>query len=290
MKRIYIICSTIVFLILLIISQTAEAQTYFKVDIAGKGKPMILIHGLYCSAEVWKETVDHYKDKYECHVLTLAGFGGNAPALKDNFLEAVKDDLIDYVKNKKLSKPVIIGHSMGGFISLWAAASAPDLFGKVISVDGPAFLAALQMPTATSESAKGMATQIKNGMANQTPEQVLTNQKAYLPTMIASKERIDQVAAIAVKGDVKTQAEVMYELFTVDLREVIANINAPVLMLGAWIAYKEYGATHDSVLKAYESQLAKVKNAKVEITDTAKHFIFYDDSVWFFEKTDAFLK
>jgi pimeloyl-ACP methyl ester carboxylesterase len=290
MKRIVIISSIIVSLILLITSKTSEAQTYFKVDVMGKGKPMILIHGLYCSADVWKETVDHYKDKYECHVLTLAGFGGNPPLLKDYFLEAVKNDLVDYVKLKKLKKPVIMGHSMGGFISLWAAASSPDLFEKVISVDGPAFLAALQMPGATAESSKGMATQIKNGMSNQTSDQVLANQKAYLPTMISTQERIDQVAAIAVKGDAKTQGEVMYELFTTDLREPIASINSPVLMLGAWIAYKDYGATHDSVLKAYESQLAKVKNAKVEITDTAKHFIFYDDAAWFFEKVDSFLK
>jgi hypothetical protein len=28
----------------------------------------------------------------------------------------------------------------------------------------------------------------------------------------------------------------------------------------------------------------------VELNDTAKHFIFYDDPTWFFEKTDGFLK
>ena len=34
---------------------------------------MILIPRLTCGGDVWKTTVEHYKDKYECHVMTLAG-------------------------------------------------------------------------------------------------------------------------------------------------------------------------------------------------------------------------
>ena len=37
---------------------------------------MILIPGLTCGGDVWKSTVEHFKDRYECHVLTLAGFAG----------------------------------------------------------------------------------------------------------------------------------------------------------------------------------------------------------------------
>jgi alpha-beta hydrolase superfamily lysophospholipase len=131
---------------------------------------------------------------------------------------------------------------------------------------------------------------MKNGMENQTPEQILASQKTYLPTMISSQEKIDFVAAIAMKADSKTQAQVMYELMTTDLRETIATIDCPVLVLGAWIAYKNYGVTHDSIFKAQTDQMKAAKNVKVEINDTAKHFIFYDEPTWYYEKCDAFLK
>jgi pimeloyl-ACP methyl ester carboxylesterase len=268
----------------------ANGQSLFKVDVVGKGKPMILIPGLYCGGEVWKETVDHYKDRYECHVVTIAGFNGVTPALRDNFLEGVKDDVVKYVKTKKLKKPVIVGHSLGAFLAFWISASAPGTFEKVIAVDGAPFLPMLQNPVATVESSKPMAENIRKGMQSSTPEQTLASQKQYLPLMITPQDKIDVVAEMASKSDSKTQGQVMYELFTIDLRETVASIDCPVLVLGAWVAYKNYGATHDSVQAAYTSQVSKVKDATVVLSDTAKHFIFYDDPTWFFEKTDGFLK
>lgn len=290
MKRIFSIPAIALFLTCLFAAKLASAQTLFTAKVIGKGKPMILIHGLYCSGEVWNETVAHYKDNYECHVITLAGFAGNAPALRENFLEGVKDELIAYVKTKKLNKPVLMGHSMGGFLSLWASSSAPGLFEKVIVVDAAPYLAALQMPGATPESAKSMAIQMRDITAKQTPEQTAQYQGMYLPTMMNSPERIEQVKAMAVKSDSPTQGQVLYDMYTTDLRKDVASIDCPVLILGAWIAYKSYGVTRESVMKAHTEQTALIKNVKIELNDTAKHFIFYDDEEWFFEKADGFLK
>lgn len=263
------------------------AQQMFTVDVKGKGKPIIFIHGLYCSGEVWKETVERYQNNYECHVLTLAGFGGNAPKLSDHFLETVKNDVVAYAL--KLKKPILVGHSMGGFISFWAAASGAGVFDRVIAVDGLPFLTDIQLPGSTPETAKPMAQSMKSRMENQTPAQIEEAQKMYLPSMITSPDRVAQVSRIASRADSNTQAEVMYEMFTIDLRKTIASIDCPVLLMGAWIGYKQYGATHDRVEKGYTEQVAAIKKAKVEITDTAKHFIFYDDPAWFNEKMDAFL-
>ncbi len=289
MKRLFSLPAIGLLATMLFIYGVAGAQTFFTVEVKGKGQPMILIHGLFCSGEVWKETVEHYQRKYECHIITVAGFGGNAPRLSENFLEQVKDDVINYSKTKKLKRPVIMGHSMGGFISFWAAASAPDLFEKVIVVDGLPFMPEIQMPGATSESMKGMAEGIRSQMKNQTPEQTRQNQGAYLQNMIVSKERIEQVTEIAVTADVATQAEVMYELFTVDLREEISAIKSPVLLLGAWIAYSQYGVTHDTAMAGYSRQVKNISDCEVALNDTARHFIFYDDPEWFYNKVDTFL-
>lgn len=276
---------TLVFVFALI---SAQAQQMFTVEVKGKGKPIIFIHGLYCSGEVWKETVERLQKNYECHTLTLAGFGGNAPKLSDHFLETVKDDVVAYAK--KLKKPILVGHSMGGFLSFWAAASGAGVFEKVIAVDGVPFMPDLMMPGSTPETAKPMATNMKNRMQNLTPAQIEQGQLQYLPSLISSAERINQVAKAASKADANTQAEVIYEMYTTDLRKTVAAIDCPVMLMGAWIAYKQYGVTHESVTKAFQSQLSEIKNNSIEVTDTAKHFIFYDDPAWFNEKMDAFLK
>ena len=289
--KFYSIPSQVLLWAIVFTSIPGQSQSLFSVEVKGNGKPMILIHGLYCSGEVWKETVEHYQREYQCHVLTLAGFGGNAPTLRDNFLEAVKDTIIAYAKNKKLNKPVLLGHSVGGYISLWAAASAPGQFSKVISVDGVPFLPAFQMPMATPESVKFMSAKLKESVyAPKDQQKFAAGLKQSLPVMISRPERIDQVFNMALKADFPTQGEVMYEMFTIDLRKKIAAIDCPVLLLGSWIAGKEYGATHESVLRLYQNQVEAIKNCEIEISDTAKHFIFYDDPQWFYEKLNRFLK
>ncbi|MFZ6012003.1 MAG: alpha/beta fold hydrolase [Bacteroidota bacterium] len=291
MKRMYSVPTIGLILALLLAGKLTQAQTYFSVEVKGKGKPMILIPGLFCSGEVWKETVEHFQKKYECHVITIAGFGTVAPNLTENFLETVKNDIIAYTKDKKMKKPVILGHSLGGFLSYWVAASAPDLYGKVIAVDGLPFFPAIMIPGgATVETAKPMATNMRNMITSQSNEQTAASQKVMLANLISNSERIDQVAAMASKADLKTQGQVAYEMYTTDLRPTIASINCPVLVLGAWVAFKNYGVTHESTMKNFEDQVALIKNCTIELTDTGKHFIFYDEPAWFYERVENFLK
>ena len=64
-------------------------RSSFAVKITGKGQPVILIPGLSSSGAVWEGTVEHLKDRYQCHVLTLAGFAGQ-PRIPAPFLETVR--------------------------------------------------------------------------------------------------------------------------------------------------------------------------------------------------------
>src|SRR6478752_931011 len=48
---------------------------------------------------------------------------------------AVRRDLTRYIRSRHLRDPVIVGHSMGGFIAYWIASYHPELVGPVIIVD-----------------------------------------------------------------------------------------------------------------------------------------------------------
>ncbi|NJM25533.1 MAG: alpha/beta hydrolase [Bacteroidia bacterium] len=290
MKKVISVPAILLLLGTLLVGLTAKAQPHFTAKVSGKGSPVIFVHGLYCTGSVWDETIKRYASGNECHVLTLAGFGGVEPNLHDNFLESVKADIINYAREKKLNKPVIVGHSMGGFLALWAAASEPALFKSVVAVDGLPYFPVLQMPGITPESATEMATNMKKGMEDLSPDQTRANQKMYLPSMIADEKNIAIVTEMAAASHAPTIAQVMYEMFTTDLRAEVAKIDVPVLLLGSWIAYKNYGVTHDSALAGYKAQVQSVAKAEVVLSDTAKHFIFYDDPEWFYAQVDRFIR
>jgi pimeloyl-ACP methyl ester carboxylesterase len=290
-KKIHLIIGLIVcFAALLAMSEKANATPSFKVDIVGKGKQhMILIPGLTCPGEVWNETVLRYQNKYTLHVISLPGFAGT-PAIETNdYLKTMRDELIAYIKANKLKKPILVGHSLGGFLSLWISAVEPDLVGPNFIVDALPFFPAIQDPSATVESMKPMATSMRNMMKDATPEQVKQSQQYYLSTMATASDKLEIIGKWGIESHSPTVAQAMYEMQTIDLRQELATIKVPVTVLGAWIAYKNYGVTHESTFKNFSDQYQHVKSVNIQLTDTAKHFIMYDDPQWFFQQMDEFL-
>jgi len=270
----------------LFISVSAQEYKAFKVNITGKGQPVILIPGYSCSGDVWKETVDHIKDRYECHVLTLAGFAG-VPAIDSPILETVKIEIIKYVQQKKLQKPILIGHSLGSFMSLWVSSTAPDLFGKLICVDGMPFLSALSDPTANADSLKkspiyNTAAVVKN--FESLPDSGFIDRTAKaLAWQVADTARARQIATWQFYSNRRTLGLALVELATTDLRQDIAKIKSPVLVLGSIYFTKE---------KSYEligQQFKNLPSAIIHVADS-KHFIMYDQPQWFYNEIDTFLK
>lgn len=268
-----------------------KAQGYsFKVEVKGSGLPMLFIPGLSCSGDVWDDTIDEFSDGYEKHVVTLPGFAGQ-PAIKTNaFLQTVGDELIDYLQANKLQGAIVVGHSLGGFLSLYIGSKEPDLVSKLVVVDGLPFLGAMQNPAATPESIREMATAMKSNMELQTKEQYEAMQPMMLRSMINSEEDIATVMEWGRQSDPETVAQAMFELYQVDLRSEISKIKAPTLVLGAWVGYKNFGATRESTQKVYELQFENLEDYQLELTDIGKHFIMWDDPDFFYSQVRSFLE
>jgi len=260
----------------------------FSVKISGKGAPMILIPGLACSGQVWDSTVAHFKDKYACHVLTLAGFAGQPP-IKAPMLDAVTAQLAEYIRTNKIEHPVIVGHSLGGFLAFSLAATYPQLVGPVISVDGLPFFAGAMNPMATEESAKAMAGQIKSSLDSQSREDYLAQNQRTLATMITDPANIKLAGAWATNCDIPSVGEAMFEMLSTDLRQKVAAIKTPVLLVGA-DSFATTPEVQKSAQAAYEAQVAKIPNHKVVMDPHSKHFIMYDDPKFLFLTMDGFLK
>src|SRR6185295_20323337 len=78
-------------------------STVLRVDVTGKGQPMLLIPGLTCPGDVWRETVAHYSSRFECHVVSLGGFGGR-PRFEGPFLGTARDSLLAYIRSHNLKR------------------------------------------------------------------------------------------------------------------------------------------------------------------------------------------
>jgi pimeloyl-ACP methyl ester carboxylesterase len=270
-------------------AQAAGSHPAFQVDVrGGSGQPVILIPGLASSGEVWNGTVAHYCGRRQCHVLTLAGFGGN-PAAEGPLLASVEQQLSDYIATNKLERPIVIGHSLGGFLGMKLAADHPDQVSRLVIVDSLPALGALQMPSITGAQLREMAAGMRQQFATQQPADFAADMKRQMDTMVTRQADNDALMAMSARSDRGAVINAMADMMGEDLRDDIARIKAPTLVLGTWIAYKQY-ASRDNVEATFKTQYRKLPGVTIELADSARHFMMYDDPNWMYDRIDNFLK
>ena len=257
----------------------------FAVAVTGHGHPMILIPGLSSSGAVWDDTVAHFKDHYECHVLTLAGFAGQ-PRIEAPFLETVRNDLATYIRNHKMDRPVIIGHSLGGFLALWLASHDPNLAGPLVIVDSLPFYPAGMYPTATIETARPYGEQIRAQTAAGSPSFLQGSESAASMMVTQPKDRARVLAWLRTTDPVSA-GNAVFDIYTHDLREDISRIVAPTLELGTWVATKDF-VSRDEMEARIRRQYAKLTGCRIIMAETG-HFIMLDDPGWFLRQIDDFI-
>ena len=258
----------------------------FEVKIVGKGQPILLIPGFSCSGDVWKETVAHLQNRYECHVITIAGFAGVAP-MDTPSLKTVRNEIINYVKSKKLIKPMVVGHSLGSFMGLWVSSTAPELFGKLVCVDGMPFLSALANPKANADSLKkspmyNAEAAVKN-FESLPDSGFIDNTAKALFWQVNDTARAREIATWQYRSNRRTLGLTLVELATTDLRQEIARITSPVLVLGSIYGSREQSET------LIGQQFTQLPNAVIHIANS-KHFIMYDQPTWLYNELDQFLR
>jgi N-formylmaleamate deformylase len=278
--------------VLLLTAAPLPAADYpFTVKVVGQGKPMILIPGLGCSGEVWDSTVAHFKDRYECHVLTLAGFAGVPPIKPEKgFFDTMIAGIVSYAGEKKLDRPVLVGHSLGASVALRTAAAAPDRFGAVVMVDGFPASGAVFLPDAPAEEWAKYATTRRDELAKADREGFLKQMRELFGQMLDG-EKLDTAMKWLAAGDQATVAKSMGELFAHDARPDVAKVRGPVLILGAFHdGLKKYIPSREEFEKRLKAQVQGAKDGRAAVHENCKHFIMYDQPKWMFEQMEAVLK
>lgn len=102
----------------------------------GQGDPaLVFIHGGFCDATFWSQQVDVLARDYRIVTLDLAGHGASGSERPEWTLEAYGHDVKAVVEELALERLVLIGHSMGGPVSLAAAQLMPERVAGIIAVD-----------------------------------------------------------------------------------------------------------------------------------------------------------
>lgn len=259
------------------------------VRVVGRGRPLLLLPGLSSAGEVWDGAVARYRDRYECHVVTLGGFAGR-PRFEGPFLATARDALVAYMRRHALRDPVVMGHSLGGTLALMVAIEAPDAVGALVMLDALSFAGGAAGPDVTVDAARARMAPFRDMIRSQSQEQYVAfqRQSPFLREMVAGEDDRRRIREWGEGSDRRTVADAMYELNTTDLRPSLGRVRAPALVLGTWYGMRAM-TTPARVDSLFRAQFAGLPRLSFALADTARHFVMLDAPDWTWGQVDAFL-
>jgi pimeloyl-ACP methyl ester carboxylesterase len=270
---------------------SAFASDRISVITRGTGPDIILIPGLSVHRDVWGDGIETLDDRYRLHLVQVNGFAGvPAGANAEGPVAApVAEEIVRYIRESRLNRPAVIGHSMGGTIGMMVAARHPALVGRVMVIDMVPYMGTLfGPPNSTPESIRGAADQFRAHIIAEDPNAP----NGMLRQMFSAMTRVEAMRPVLLQhlaaSDRRTVGNAFHELIVTDVRPELARINAPLTVL--YVRAVDAAVSGEQFDAGLASLYANATTARLIRIDESNHFIQLDQPARFVAEVDAFMQ
>lgn len=103
---------------------------------AGRGAPVILLHGLGGDGSRWGPNVEVLSRDFHIFALDQIGFGQSDKPLANYHTGMLAEFLVGFLKAANIPKASLVGNSMGAGVALYTAVHYPDVVDRIVLADG----------------------------------------------------------------------------------------------------------------------------------------------------------
>lgn len=222
---------------------------------------MILIHGFPLNQQVWSDFAEKLSARFKVVTVDLPGFGKSPRLPGPVTLRTVAASVLDWIRDKKYQRPVIAGHSLGGYVALALADLDIELMSGMCLFHSTAL--------ADSEEKKRSRNKVLEFIEKQGVHAFTSN---FIAQLYADPQHssITRVKNIAVQSSKETVTD-----YTMAMRDrpdqtgVLSRFPSPVLFLAG---DKDPGIPVDSVVK----QAALCKQGEAVILPEVAHMGMFE--------------
>jgi 3-oxoadipate enol-lactonase len=251
---------------------------------SGEGRPVVLLHAFPLSADQWLPKLHRVPNGWRFVAPDLRGFRGSGAAFEDPGLggaltiDDYADDVIELMAHLDISRAVIAGVSMGGYVALGILRRAATRVGGLV----------LANTRATPDTEEGRAGRDKM-IALARSEGPAAIAREMLPKLLGATSRSSQpdleeaVRRLILMNSVEGIVAGLGALKTrPDSTPLLAGITCPTLVISGdedvIIPSKEAEALHQSILGSTLSVFPKVGHlsnleAPAEFSKALNHFL-----------------
>lgn len=254
---------------------------HISVQSVGNGTPIVLIPGLSSPRAVWDGVVPELAKTHRVYLVQVNGFAGDAPGknLSAGLIDGIIADLDAFLIKTGATKAKLVGHSLGGLITLKFAKLHPDHIAAAMIVDSLPFIGEIYAPGATVAMVEPRAKMIRDTMvASYGSPASMAAAEGTANALALKPEAQAKVKAWFLATDPRVSGQALYEDFTTDLRGDLSSISTPLTIVYPWADAKLPKAKADSL---YRTAYAKAPRVTfVDIGDAA-HFVMLDQPAAF---------
>jgi len=246
----------------------------------GKGKQILCIHGITANSRFWDCLASALAPHHRVIAVDLRGRGLSDKPPTGYSIEHHCKDILALMNDRGLERPVLMGHSLGAFISLVFSAKYPQRVDRLILVDGGGKLTKTQM----NKVFTGIKPSLDRlGKTFPSFEDYISQMKQapYLQPWNSYMETYFHYEVEKVKGGLRSRVhpnhieEEAKNLGKVDSRQFYKKVTSPTLILRAT---KGLLAKDDLVLPkdVAERMVREIPNAKkVDLKGTNHYSILF---------------
>ncbi len=100
----------------------------------GNGQPLIILHGLFGSADNWLTVARGLEKDYSLYLVDQRNHGDSGQSEEWDY-QVMAQDLTQFMEEQGLEKTHLLGHSMGGKTAMTLALNHPEKVDRLIVVD-----------------------------------------------------------------------------------------------------------------------------------------------------------
>ena len=267
-----------------------------RVETKGTGPTaLVLVPGLTCDWKVWDGFIDRNRAKYTMYAVTLPGFGATTPPERpandkgtpwlDNAVAAVAS----LIEERKLERPVIIGHSLGGHIALRMAIEHGDKIAGALSFDGGPAIPLGPAPIPLDQRIQAVETMIAPRMLAMTDEEWNQQQDLMAKTMVTSEARSAQLRDMFRTTPTQVGARYMLELIKSDVTGALVASKTPHKVVAAVNDEPDFGQSAEVMRSNWKSVMSGAREGSLVFIEGSRHFIMDDKPVEFDQAVAGFV-
>jgi pimeloyl-ACP methyl ester carboxylesterase len=119
------------------VSSFTTDQGIVHYEVYGRGRPVILLHGWLGSWGLWQETMEYLGQFFRTYALDFWGFGESGKKRETYQIQDFVSLVDQFMEQLGIGSAPIVGHSMGGTVSLSVAIQYPERAKKVAVIGSP---------------------------------------------------------------------------------------------------------------------------------------------------------